>query len=268
MAVVPGLADGADPELLPPLISWVLGRAGVGAAAYGSVAMRRRVPACLRQLRVSSEAAARELIERRPELLSCVLNTVLIGVSGFFRDHGVFDCVEKTVLPALAATANELRVCAAGVSGGQELYSVAMLLAEAGLLARANLVGIDCRVDAIRSARGGVFQSDALTGVDSGRRERFFDMVEGRWHVRDVIKKQIRWRVQDLQNTAAGEAWDLILFRNVAIYFNETHRVKAWGLLCDQLAPGGFLITGKAEKPPGSLPFNRVAPSIFQKNLF
>ncbi|MDF3057135.1 MAG: methyltransferase, CheR-type [Rariglobus sp.] len=254
-----------DEGPLDPFLAWMLKRAGLQPAAYRSGAMQRRICACLRKLRVSSPCSARELLERKPELLPSVLNTILIGVSEFFRDPPVFDYLEKTVLPELLQTRPRLRVCSAGVSGGQEIYSMAMLLAEAGALNRCELLGVDCRADAIRRGYAGRFYTEDMDGVAPVRRERFFRPVAGRWEVSAELKKQIQWSRQDLLDLDAGGACDLILFRNVAIYFNNRHGDEAWARLCDQLVPDGFIVTGKAERPPASLPLVRVGPSIYRK---
>lgn len=261
-------ARAMDAGELNPLIVWLLGRAGLTPEAYRPTAMQRRVPACLRQLRVTSVDSARELLERRPELLPVVLNTALIGVSEFFRDQAVFECLEKNVVPTLARLSRPPRVCSAGVSGGQEIYSVAMLLAEAGVLAEAVLVGVDCRPDAIRRASEGLYGSEDMRGVTFVRRERFFEPRAIHWAVRPELKKHIEWRVEDLFAFDARDAFDLILFRNVAIYFNEPHGSEVWTRLCDQLAPGGFIVTGKAERPPAVLPLVRVGPSVYRKAYF
>lgn len=253
-------------EPMEPLMEWMLRRAGLQPAAYRTSAIQRRVPACLRQLRVSSVHSARKLLEKKPELLPHVLNTVLVGVSEFFRDRPVFDYLAEAVLPELLKTRDGLKVCGAGVSGGQEMYSIAILLAEAGVLAQSTLLGVDCRVDAIRSARKGHFKSDDLAGVTPERRERFFQRVEGKWEAIPVLKKRIQWQMQDLLGLDTGGVCDLILFRNVAIYLNNGHGAMAWTRICDQLAPGGYLVTGKAEKPPASLPLTRVVPSIYRKH--
>jgi chemotaxis methyl-accepting protein methylase len=193
------------------------------------------------------------------------LNTVLIGVSEFFRDPAVFEYLAQSVLPELIKTRRRLRVCSAGVSGGQELYSVAMLLAESGVLEHSDLLGVDCRFDAIRRARAGIYGAVDLDNVTPERRQLFFRQKESRWEVSCSLKKRVRWDVQDLLALDAGGPCDLILFRNVAIYFNDRHGVEAWTRLYDQLAPGGFIITGKAEKPPVELSLIRMAPSVYQR---
>lgn len=259
-------ATGPDDGSLDPLLAWMLERAGLRPSAYRPAAMQRRVSACLRQLRVASANSARELLERKPELLSFALNAVLIGVSEFFRDRAVFDYLEESALPELLRTREGLRVCSAGVSGGQELYSVAMLLAEAGVLGQSELLGVDCRADAIRRAGEGLFNADDMAGVEPSRLERFFRPAGARWSVLPELTQRMHWRVQDLFAFDAGGACDLILFRNVAIYFNEKHGVDVWTRLCGQLVPGGVLVTGKAEKPPASLPLTRLAPSIYLKS--
>jgi len=263
----PTVVRNLDGGVLDPLMTWMLERAGLKPAAYRPAAMQRRVPACLRQLRVTSPQSARQLLERNPEMLPFALSTVLIGVSEFFRDRTVFDYLESRVLPELMRTRYGLRVCSAGASGGQELYSVAMLLAEAGLLEHSELIGVDCRADAIERAGAGLFGADDMDGVESGRRDRFFHPAGARWAVRPELKKRIRWETCDLLSFEAGGACDLILFRNVAIYFKADHGMAVWTRLCAQLTPGGFIMTGKAETPPSSLPLTRVAPSIYRKNF-
>lgn len=247
-----------------PFLGWLLGRVGLDCAAYRPAAMQRRLPACLRQLRVNSPAAARELLERRPELAPLALNAVLIGVSDFFRDEAVFAFLGEQVLPELLRERGRLRICSAGCSGGQELYSLAILLAELEGLHLADLLGVDCRPAAIARAAEGVFSNDELDGVSSRRLARFFRSEEGRWAVRPELRRRLRWRVADLLSFEAGAGWDLVFFRNVAIYLEDEPLAHVWARLADALAPGGFLVTGRAERPPAELPFRRVVPCIYQ----
>jgi chemotaxis protein methyltransferase CheR len=243
----------------------MLQKAGLDMCVYRPSVLQRRLPACLRQLRVACPESARGLLERRPELLTSALDAILIGVSGFFRDAPVFGQLETAVLPALLRGRPGLRVCSVGVSGGQELYSVAMLLAELGGLGESELTGIDCREDAVARAARAEFRSEEMAGVGPGRRERFFRPENGCWRIRPDLRRRIRWERADLFSFADEGPWDLLLFRNVSIYFAAAHAVRAWARLVARLAPGGVLVTGQAEAPPPSLGLLRIAPSIYRK---
>ncbi|MBI2512733.1 MAG: hypothetical protein HYV96_12205 [Opitutae bacterium] len=261
-SLVPPFGGGDSHD---PLLTWVLRQAGLNARAYRPRALERRLAACLRQLGAPTRTAAREKLASRPELVESVLNTVLIGVTDFFRDRAVWDQLAQQTLPELLRTHRALRVYAAGTSSGHELYSMAMLLAEAGALAHSDLCGLDCRPDAIAVARAGVFAEAALARVPAEWRERYFAPTWGGYQARPALRSGLRWRVGDLFAFEELAAWDVILFRNVAIYLEENHAARAWEYLCDQLSPGGVLVTGKAEKPPPHLPLRRIGPSLYQR---
>ncbi len=252
---------------MDPLMAWLLEQSGLRATGYRSVAMKRRLTSCLRHLRVGSGQAAREVLERRPELQASVLNTVLIGVTEFFRDDTVFDDLAGRVFPQLRRERGQVRVCSVGVSGGHELYSVAMLLAEAGMLERAWLLGVDCRTEAVVRAAQGVFPETEMDGVSPGRRAAFFLSKAEGWEAAPVLKERIQWRTADVMGLEIEARQALILFRNVAIYFTEAQATAAWTRLCACLAPGGFIVTGKAERPPPGLPLKRIAPSIYRRTF-
>jgi chemotaxis protein methyltransferase CheR len=246
-------------------MAWMLASAGMDASGYRSPAMKRRMAACLRELRVASVDAAREQLERRPALLSSAMNAALIGVTEFFRDPAVFYALAATILPTLLERRKNPVVCGVGVSSGQEMYSLAMLLAEAGGIERTELTGIDCRPDAVRRAAEGVYSTEEMRGVSPARRARFFRPAGDGWVISPLIKKHLQWRVDDVMTPGMEPTADLILFRNVAIYFTDERSDAVWRRLCGWLAPGGYIVTGKAERPPVDLPLRRENPSIYRR---
>jgi chemotaxis protein methyltransferase CheR len=250
---------------IDPFIEWLFAAAGLESKSYRGAALQRRLPACLRQLRVENGAAARELIERKPELMPKAMNALLIGVSEFFRDSLVFERLRTVLLPMLLKERRSINVCAAGVSNGQELYSIAILLAEAGALEGSQLLGVDVRREAIACAQMGRFTGNDLAGMNPDFRERYFRQVDSSWVVRDELRARIRWRVADLFTQAPGGWYDLILFRNVSIYFEPERALRVWERLRDELAPGGCLVTGKAEVPPQQVGLRRTGQCIYRK---
>lgn len=258
----PAVAVAGPPVGFP---ARVLALAGLSPAAYRSAPLERRVSACLRALRVESEIAARRQLDARPELVPLALSTLLIGVSTFFRDAGVFDALRTVVVPALRATPGPLRVWSVGCSTGAELYSVAILLAEAGVLGRTELFGTDCRRDALDAARDGVFAAGALEGVGDDLRARYFERVPRGWRVAGALRARTSWWAGDATRDVADGPWHLVLCRNLAIYLQPAAAEPLFSALAARLAPGGFLVVGKAERPPASSRLATIDRCVYRR---
>ena len=258
------VAATAQDDRLDPFIAWVLGRAGLDAAAYRTRPLHRRLPACLRALKVGSTHAARELIDRNPHLVTEVVSCLLIGVTEFFREPGVFDILRTQILPALADRDRPLRIWSAACSTGAELYSVAILLSEAGLLERSYLLGTDCRGDAIERARLGLSDSAALNLLDRTMWDKYFEPVGQRWRPVEALRRQVHWKRADLLAGVEPGPWDIILWRNAAIYLKASRAEAVWRRLASVLAPQGVLIAGKADRPSGDAGLTRAARCIYR----
>src|SRR4051812_36303233 len=134
----PRLDDEADADArldadpLPPdsesLFRWLFARAGLNFRHYKPETLTRRLPACLRAVRATSAAQARAVLRRNPDLVGPALDALLIGVTSFFRDEGVFDALRRRVLPDVVrrwragGCVRPLRVWSVGCSSGAELY--------------------------------------------------------------------------------------------------------------------------------------------------
>jgi chemotaxis methyl-accepting protein methylase len=144
------------------------------------------------------------------------------------------------------------------------LYSVAMMLSEMGAIERCELLGVDARPSAVAAARAGSYAIEELREVDPLLRERYFRIHGACASIEPRLRARTCWQVADICATDLGGAWDLILCRNVTIYLEDEAADGLWRRLVDQLLPGGFLITGKAEQPPSDLPLRRLAPCIYR----
>jgi chemotaxis methyl-accepting protein methylase len=251
-------------EELDGFISWILGRAGLDATAYRTQPLHRRLPACLRSLKVPSTAAARELLERKPRLVTKAIDLLLIGATEFFREPGVFDFLRTEVLPALAVGKQRPRIWSAACSSGAELYSMAILLNEAGLLGESCLLGTDCRREAIECARLGRYDATTMKLVQDPTRGMFFEPADGMLRPIEALRRQVQWKVADLLAGVEAGPWDIILWRNSSIYLKPRAAATIWGQLATVLAPQGVLIAGKAEQPPSNLGMARIARSVYR----
>lgn len=227
----------------------VLGRAGLDAASYRALPLRRRVAACLRALKCRDEAEALALLERRPERLDVALSALLIGVTDPFRDDEVFEAIRSRVLPHFAAKPGPLRVWSAGCANGAELLSVAALLAEAGLLERSRLLGTDCRAEATAEAAAGVLRRPRWPARFAALRDRYFEpLAGGAWRPAAALGRRAAWKLGDVAVAAEEGPWELVLWRNVSIYLTAAAAARVAAAIVDQLAPGGWLVVGKAER--------------------
>lgn len=225
---------------------------------FAEAAFRRAIAA-------SSERRAAEYASRlagEPDLLAALIAETSVGETYFFRDPAQFEVLRTTVLPALeraAAQGRPLRVWSAGCSTGEEAYSLAMLLDGRGLLERAVLHASDVSERAIQTARRGRYGPWSFRGSDAAWRERCFARNGNRWSV-EARFRRIDFQVHNLMNgpLAAG-AFDLIVCRNVLLYFERAALERGTAALAAALVPGGWLVTSPTDPPlPGEAGFEHV----------
>ena len=246
---------------LDPFLARLFEQAGMDASRYRPNVLQHRLPAALRRVGVRSTHDAVEKLEKDPGLVGAALDSVLIGVTGFFRDAEVWDFL-AAALPSLLRTRRRIRALSAGCSGGQELYSLAILLDEQDVLDESLLLGVDLRVQAIARAESGVIDKADADALEAAGRSRYIQN-EDVPRVAPRLRRAVQWRLDDIHRLSEGPSWDIILFRNLAIYLRCP--APLWERYSRQLSPGGMLVTGKAETPPRTLPLCREARCLYRK---
>lgn len=245
----------------------VVSRAGLDLGHYRLAPLLRRIPACLRLLRVDSIAKAHAMLRSREDLLLPALDSLLIGTTEFFRDAPVFEELGARIMPELTRLGRAPRVWSVACSEGVELYSVAMLLARRNLLEKGALLGTDCRQVAIDRARHGVYPTSCLAQIPGEHHRAFVPLGKSGVRIREDLRAATRWEVADALLPPAETGWDLILCRNFTIYLGPEAANRLWASLASALNPGGFLVVGKAEKP--RIPeLTREGHSVYRKRPF
>ena len=199
-------------------MSWVLSRGGLDVRNYRGQPLRRRVSAVLRVLHARTQEQAQQILDERPELLPAAINALLIGVTSFFRDESVFETLRTSVLPQLAMQRRPLRIWSAGCSNGAELYSVAILLAQAGMLEGSFLLGSDCRSEAVEQARAAAYDCDDLRLIEPAVLGKYFEM-DGHGINRDgphFLRKENRVRPYFSSGGGSGLSGGLAVVRRLA----------------------------------------------------
>jgi chemotaxis methyl-accepting protein methylase len=246
-------------------LRWIFRQAGLNLHDYRPETIERRLPALLRTLGVGSLPEARSLLRANPALVAKAMDAILIGVTSFFRDPEVFEALRSTAIPELSCRDVELRIWGTACSDGLELTSLALMLAESGLLHRARLLGTDCRESAVLNARRAVFSADDVCAIGKELHRRHFVLRDGVWCMSCAIKNHMHWRKADLLREIEPGPWDMILCRNFAMYLRNGAVIELWMRLRRALRPGGFLVTGKAERPGRIREFRQVGPCLYRR---
>ena len=177
--------------------------------------------------------------------------------TSFFRDPEVFELLAEKVLPKLAgAGARALRIWAAACGGGQEVYSLAMLLAEQPPAGAFELFGTDLCERRLEKAQVGAYsQFEVQRGLSAHRLVRHFENAEGGFALSPRLRQSVRWRRANLteQLGRLGQL-DLVLCRNILPALTPEARERAMANLAAAIAPGGYLILGRDEAAPGLSP--------------
>jgi chemotaxis protein methyltransferase CheR len=186
-----------------------------------------------------------------------------IGETYFFRYPEQFEALRTTILPAIleaAADARRLRIWSAGCATGAEPYSLAILLRE--MLGQAfddwsiSILGTDINETFLAAAREAKFSHWALRSLDADKREAWFDREGERWTVKPEHRGRVRFQRGNLLDLLGPTPplelvdFDLILCRNVLIYFHPQQVAQMAGALVERLRPHGWLLVGHAEPNP------------------
>lgn len=201
-------------------------------------------------------------------LRDAVIDAITVKETQFFRDHSFFEAIRTVVLPACAAAVakpghgrQRVRIWSAAASTGQEAYSIAMLLrefiaADAGAKLderRFSILATDISAEAIRFAGAGAYtKAEVHRGVTAARLHQHFRQHGGRWVVEESLRTMVQFRTFNLLRSPAElGAFDLILCRNVLIYFDDATRKRICRALFAALHDGGWLALGSAESLHG-----------------
>ena len=252
-----------DPALMARLVPLIRERLGIVIQPHQQPDLAASVAETARHFGYRSPQALAErfatLDEAAPEMIRLV-SRITIGESFFFRDAAQFDFLRKTFLPALVkermSSSRTLRVWSAAASQGQELYSVAMLLHDIlPDLPRWNLhlLGTDINTEALATAMEGLYREWSLRGADTALRARHFLAEPQALRVRPELRAMTRFAYLNLASETYPSvltdthSMDLILCRNVFIYFDDAQVRRVLGRLVQSLAPGGVLLLGASD---------------------
>lgn len=245
-----------DEKEFSALKRYIYFKAGFDCNRYKDAPLKRRVRVRMRAKGVETCAQYQAVLENEPQELSLLFDALTINVTNFFRNQETYRVLKEKVLSQLIADKRgtelpKIRVWSAGCSSGEETYSVAILLRE--LLGpgfggfKVAIWGTDFDERSIERAKSGVYSESSLSEMDWALKEKYFT-ADGGYRIAPELKQVCQFFELDLlsdENPLTG--LDLILCRNVLIYFARDFQERMFLDFANRLKRGGYLVLGKVE---------------------
>ncbi len=262
------LLSGADPDTdieLRLLIDAIYLKYHYDFRSYSASSMMRRMTTAMTRFHCRTLSQLQDRVLHEPTMFPALLDFLTVQVSEMFRDPGYFKSLRERVVPMLR-TYPSLKIWVAGCSAGEEVYSLAILLREEGLLSRTLIYATDINTHALQRAQAGIYEIERIAGFTenhrlSGARTSLSDYYTAAYG-RAVFDKSLRDHIVFSDHSLATDSVfaevQLVSCRNVLIYFNRDLQDRALGLFHESLCRKGFLGLGAKE----SLRFSSYSDSF------
>jgi two-component system CheB/CheR fusion protein len=246
---------------------------GFDFSAYKRSSLGRRVQKRMQAAGIESYALYSDYLEAHPQEFTHLFNTILINVTGFFRDPSAWEFLASDVVPRiLKAVENEalIRVWSAGCSSGEEAYSLAMLFADAlgidQFRERMKIYATDVDEEALNQGRIALYSDGSLEDVPEDKRNKYFERTNGRWLFHRELRRSVIFGRHDLIQDPPISRVMLLTCRNTLMYFNAEVQQRILERFHFGIHEGGFLLLGKAEMLLTR--YNTFSPVDLKKRIF
>jgi chemotaxis protein methyltransferase CheR len=234
---------------------------GYDFRSYAPSSLRRRLKKRLEAEGLATFSALQDRVLHDPLAMECLVRDMSVNVTGMFRDPTFFLAFRQQVVPILR-TYPFVRIWHAGCASGEEVYAMAILLEEEGLYDRTRLYATDMNAEALDHARGGIYplarmREYTASYQQAGGTRSFSDYYTASYDAAmftSRLRDNILFAQHNLATDTSFSEFNVILCRNVLIYFNRSLKERTLHLFGESLAPLGFLCLGRRE----SLRFTNV----------
>ncbi len=251
------VAEKIENRILKKIIDYIQKDKSLDFHQYRPSFIQRRIDTRLRATGCETYLDYYRLLKRDGGEVEKLVHVLTIHVSEFFRDPSVFRTLRHKILPYLLKRKERtgqrlVRFWSAGCAQGEEPYSLAMIALEANAEFRGKfsirVYATDIDEEIIEEARRGVYEIGKIRNLPRLYRRKYFEALGGEFYkIKDEVEKIVKFKFHDMLSEPPLKYIDILLCRNVIIYFSREERGLIIKKFYEALHPGGYLVLGKTE---------------------
>lgn len=226
---------------------WVLKEFNINLSAYKSNQLHRRINSLMSRVGVSSIDEYVMLLKKDNSQRQKFLDFITINVSEFFRNPDIFEELKVMLKQELLSKNSSLKIWSAACSIGAEPYSIAIYLNELSRGARHKILATDIDNTIIERAKKGEYTISEVKNVSKEYLSKYFTLRDDKYIINSEIKSLVNFKKHDLILESYESNFDLIVCRNVVIYFNQDIKNNIYKKFSQSLKKGGLLFVGATE---------------------
>lgn len=229
-------------------IEKIKGKTGIDLSLYKEAQMKRRLTSLYEKRGFKSFKEFYEGICRDGKLLEEFLDRMTINVSEFYRNKKRWDVLERKFLPEMLEKTKRLKIWSAACSTGEEPYTIAMILSKYLPLSQIRILATDIDEKAMERAKIGLYPERSLNEVPEEMKRKYFTKDGSFYKISDEIIRTVTFKKHNLLADPFGGPFDLIVCRNVLIYFTEEAKDLLYTKFSNALKEGGIFFVGSTEQ--------------------
>ena len=226
----------------------VLRITGIDLSSYKENQMKRRIDALIKKNGCTGYDSYVAMLKSNPEVLEGFKTYLTINVTEFFRNPSQWDVLEKQIFPLLLQKKGRIKIWSPPCSPGDDPYSLAMTLSKLVPLSQIQIIATDIDKEVLAKAQAGVYTSRNLANLPKSFLDKYMTPVDGGYKVNDEIKRCITFKQHNLLKDPYPSGMDLIVCRNVLIYFTEEAKREIYTNFNRALTAEGILFVGSTEQ--------------------
>lgn len=226
----------------------VLNKTKLDLSLYKERQMKRRIESLISRHGLNSFEAYFKLLESDKAVFDEFVNYLTINVSEFYRNQGQWDTLRTDIFPAILKRTKKPKIWSAACSTGEEPYSLVMCLSEFLPLKDIKIFAVDFDEEALKKAQIGMYNEKSIKNVPEQYVKRFFEPVGKGFRIKDEVKNCVEFKKMNLLRDPYPKGFDLIVCRNVMIYFTEEAKDQMYKNFYESLVNDGYFFVGSTEQ--------------------